>query len=180
MLLWHLLGWKSHLIIGQKSSKNARYYTRVLSKKINFPGRERCLEHFWHLLGSKSQQIISKNSKKMLAVYYEKNRLSRRRVGAGGGGGDLSICDSFFWSKSLLIISQKSRKYAFVTPFGNKITLDYRSKRSKKNGGLINITLDYQSKKSKRCFCDTFWGQNRTWLSVKIVEKCSILNARFK
>ena len=37
--MWHLLGSKSFLIIGQKSRKVARYYRRVLRRKATIKGK---------------------------------------------------------------------------------------------------------------------------------------------
>ena len=51
--LWHLLGSKSQLIIGQKSRKNAQYYRCVLRKKILSRVGGGGLKPLWYLLGTK-------------------------------------------------------------------------------------------------------------------------------
>ena len=99
----------------------------------------------------------------------------------------LDIIDEFLEKKSTFGVLGKG-SWAFVIPFGFKITLDYRSKKSENvQGGRegeslacvtlfgFKITIDYRSKKSKGgrvlSICGSLWDQNHNWLSAKKLEK---------
>ena len=72
--------------------------------------------------------------------------------------------------------------WAFVTPFGFKITLDYRSKKLKERfwefvAHVIKITIDYQPKKLEKMLFVTPFGST---IPKKQSNKCSILWSHFE
>ena len=113
------MGSKSHLIIGQKSGENTRYYTCVLRKKIDFCGfgcgilcicdtfwiqnhtryhskelnnaRWGGLEQLWHLLNSTSRLIVG-------------------QISWSEDGSVLSICGTFWDQIYNWLLAKKTRK----------------------------------------------------------------------
>ena len=76
--LWHLLGSKSHLIIGQQSGKNTRYYCPVLRKKTD----------------SKGMRISGRGGREYMSLFGIKVSIINQKVemldiivGEEGGGG---------------------------------------------------------------------------------------------
>ena len=121
--LWHLLGSKSYLIIGQQSRTNAQLYRPVLRKNT---------------IGGASLAFVALFDIKITLDYRPKK--SKK----------CSIIRDTFWDQNYTWVSTnkleemfdiKTRfekkidfrglggSWAFVTPFGIKITLNYRSKK---------------------------------------------------
>ena len=74
--MWHLLGSKSFLIIGQKSRKIARYYRRVLRKKATIKGKRGAF------LGVGSGALVAPLASKITKDYPpKKSKMSRVILG---------------------------------------------------------------------------------------------------
>ena len=154
---WKKMGSKSHLIIGQKSGENARYYRCVLRKKIDFWGFGcgiLCIcDTFW----------IQNHTR-----YHSKELKSARW---GGWMGGLEQLWHLLSSKSRLIVGQKSwreggRVLSICGTFWDQIhnwLLAKKTRKMLKGGeGILRI-------------CDTFWVQNPTKKSKKTLNIISAL-----
>ena len=143
--LWDLLGSSSQLIISQKTGENARYYGRVLGRKIDFLLKiyETCWDQNQR---SKLHLIIGQKSGKMLHIifaFWEKNR------------GILCICGTF-WDQNHTWLSNKKAdesKSHFIIG-------------QKKWWEMLDIIVPYWEKNRL-----SGWDQNHTCLFVKKVEK---------
>ena len=151
------MGSTSHLIIGQKSVENARYYRRVLRKKIDFRffvcGVLSICDNFWVQNHTWLSTWLSvKKVEKMFGEW----RRNKRGLG-------LEHLWHFLGSKSRLIIGQKSRRgreggrvlWYFL---GSKSQLiigeTLKNMLGRGRGGLSTydtILVHNPTKKSKKC-----------------------------